>query len=190
MPRFRANIQPMRQLLLLRHAKSSWDDPGLSDHARPLNARGRRAAAAVAGAMRDLGLQPDLVLVSSARRTLQTLDALRPFEDNALVEPMDALYLASASQLLDAVRKTPETVRSLLLIGHNPGLHELALTLIGEAPAGRKGSPAERLAEGYPTAALAEFTLGGPWRAAAEGGGRLVRFLSPRDLLGEVEPPR
>ncbi|GAA0572589.1 histidine phosphatase family protein [Craurococcus roseus] len=192
MPRFRANIQPMRQLLLLRHAKSSWDDPGLSDHARPLNARGRRAASAMAGAMRDLGLQPDLVLVSSARRTLQTLEALTPFEDNALVEPMDALYLASASQLMDAVRKTPETVRSLLLIGHNPGLHELAVALAGEAAAvrGGKGSAAGRLAEAYPTGALAEFTVGVPWRAVAPGSGRLVRFLSPRDLKDETESPR
>lgn len=182
----------MRQLLLLRHAKSSWDDPGLSDHARPLNARGRRAASAMAAAMRDLGLQPDLVLVSSARRTLQTLEALTPFEDNALIEPTDALYLASLSQLMDAVRRTPETVRSLLLIGHNPGLHELALALAGQAPPSRGAAAlaAERLAEGYPTGALAEFTLAVPWRAVADGSGRLVRFLAPRDLLGEQEPPR
>jgi phosphohistidine phosphatase len=181
----------MRQLLLLRHAKSSWDDPGLSDHARPLNARGRRAAAAVAGAMRDLGLQPDLVLVSSARRTLQTLEALTPFDDNALIEPMDALYLASASALLDGVRKVPETVRSVLVIGHNPGLHELAMTLAGPAQGSGAGAgAAARLAEGFPTAALAEFTVAVPWRSVAEGSGRLVRFLSPRDLLGEAEPPR
>ena len=191
MPLFRANIQPMRQLLLLRHAKSSWDDPGLSDHARPLNARGRRAAAAIAGAMRDLRLSPDLVLVSSARRTLQTLEALTPFEDNALVEPMDALYLAPASALLEGVRKVPETVRSVLLIGHNPGLHEVALALAGgEAAAAGSPGAAGRLAEGFPTAALAEFTVAAPWREVAEGGGRLVRFLSPRDLLGEAEPPR
>ena len=180
----------MRQLLLLRHAKSSWDDPGLSDHARPLNARGRRAAAAVAGAMRDLGLQPDLVLVSSARRTLQTLEALTPFDDNALIEPMDALYLASASALLDGVRKVPETVRSVLVIGHNLGLHELALALTGDAVAPGARGAAGRLAEGFPTAALAEFTIAVPWRAVGEGSGRLVRFLSPRDLLGEAEPPR
>ncbi|CAA9210348.1 MAG: Phosphohistidine phosphatase SixA [uncultured Acetobacteraceae bacterium] len=191
MPLFRANIQPMRQLLLLRHAKSSWDDPGLSDHARPLNARGRRAAAAIAGAMRDLRLSPDLVLVSSARRTLQTLEALTPFEDNALVEPMDALYLAPASALLEGVRKVPETVRSVLLIGHNPGLHEVALALAGgEAAAAGSPGAAGRLAEGFPTAALAEFTVAAPWREVAEGGGRLVRFLSPRDLLDEAEPPR
>ena len=66
----------MRQLLLLRHAKSSWDDPRLSDHARPLNARGRRAAMGMGLAMRELGLAPDIVLVSSARRTLQTLEAI------------------------------------------------------------------------------------------------------------------
>ncbi|MFC7538294.1 SixA phosphatase family protein [Siccirubricoccus deserti] len=64
--------------MLLRHAKSSWDDPGLPDHARPLNARGRRAAAAIAQAMQELRLSPDIVLVSSARRTLQTLEALTP----------------------------------------------------------------------------------------------------------------
>jgi phosphohistidine phosphatase len=186
----------MRQLLLLRHAKSSWDDPGLSDHARPLNARGRRAAAAMAAAMRELGLQPDLVLVSSSRRTLQTLESLTPFEDNALIEPMDTLYLAPASLLLEAVRKVPETVRSVLMIGHNPGLHEFALALAGDAAAtgggGRLASVAAgRLAEGFPTAALAEFTIAAPWRAVAAGGGRLVRFLLPRDLLGEVEaPPR
>jgi phosphohistidine phosphatase len=187
----------MRQLLLLRHAKSSWDDPGLSDHARPLNARGRRAAAAMSGAMRELGLQPDLVLVSSSRRTLQTLEALTPFDDNALIEPMDTLYLAPVSLLLEAVRKVPETVRSVLMIGHNPGLHELALALAGDvATAGGGGGrgpsvAASRLAEGFPTAALAEFTIAAPWRAVAAGGGRLVRFLLPRDLLGKVEaPPR
>ncbi len=90
----------MRQLLLLRHAKSSWDDPRLSDHARPLNARGRRAARAMAAAMRDLGLAPDVVLVSSARRTLQTLEALGPLEGPPLIEPMDDLYLAPWQRLL------------------------------------------------------------------------------------------
>ena len=180
----------MRQLLLLRHAKSSWDDPVLSDHARPLNARGRRAAAAMAGAMRDLGLQPDLVLVSSARRTLQTLEALTPFDDNALIEPMDALYLAPASLLMEGLRKVPETVRSVLVIGHNPGLHDFALALAGEAASVPGGAAAKRLAEGFPTAALAEFTIAAPWRAVAEGSGRLVRLLSPRDLLDEAEKPR
>lgn len=171
----------MRQLLLMRHAKSAWDDPQLSDHARPLNARGRRAAAAMAAAMRDLGLSPDVVLVSSSRRTLQTLEALAPLPDSPIVTPMDDLYLAHWERLLQHLRAAPETARSVLLIGHNPGLHELALSLAGPAVATR-GGDGRRLAEGYPTGALAEFAVAMPWRMLDSGGGRLVRFLLPADL--------
>src|SRR5271163_4852142 len=103
---------PMRQLLLMRHAKSSWDDPKLPDHARPLNARGRLAAASIGGEMRRLGLVPDVILVSSARRTLQTLEALEPWDENPLIEPMDKLYLATAPQLLAILRGISDTVRS------------------------------------------------------------------------------
>jgi phosphohistidine phosphatase len=172
----------MRQLLLLRHAKSSWDDARLSDHARPLNARGSRAAAVMAGEMRSLGLAPDVVLCSSARRTLQTLEALQPFEDTPVVEVMDELYLAPWPTLIDVLRRVPETARSALLIGHNPGLHDLALALMGATGAALGGAGAQRLAEGYPTAALAEFAVASHWAGIAEGGGRLVRFLCPRDL--------
>jgi phosphohistidine phosphatase len=172
----------MRQLLLLRHAKSSWDEATLSDHARPLNARGRAAAAAMAEQMRELGLSPDIVLVSSARRTLQTLEALQPLEASPIVEVMDDLYLAPWQRLIETLRGMPETARSVLLIGHNPGLHELSLALMGPAGA-TLGSPhARRLTEGYPTGALAEFTVAGPWGQLQDGGGRLVRFLAPRDL--------
>jgi phosphohistidine phosphatase len=172
----------MRQLLLLRHAKSSWDDPRLPDHARPLNARGRRAAAAMADAMRELGLVPDVVLVSSARRTLQTLEALSPIEGSPLIEPMDALYLASWQSLLDTLRGVRETARSVLLIGHNPGLHDLALALAGPAAMAAGGPMAERLAQSYPTAALTEFSLALPWRLIEPGCGRMLRFLTPADL--------
>ncbi len=176
----------MRQLLLLRHAKSSWDDPRLSDHARPLNARGRRAATAMAQVMRDLRLSPDIVLVSSARRTLQTLEALAPFEDGPLVEPMDDLYLAPWPRLLDLLRNVPQTARSVLLIGHNPGLHDLGLALLGAGAT----PEALRLAEGYPTGALAEFSIANPWPTLQAGDGRLVRFLAPRDLpTAELELP-
>ncbi len=175
------NGRDMRQLLLLRHAKSSWDDPSLPDHARPLNARGKRAAQAMATAMRDLGLSPDVVLVSSARRTLQTLEAVSPFADSPLVEPMDDLYLAPWPRLVDTLRRMPETARSVMLIGHNPGLQDLALALIGGA--GMAGSAnARRIAEGFPTCALAEFAVASTWHDLAEGGGRLVRFLAPADL--------
>ncbi len=176
----------MRQLLLLRHAKSSWDDKGVSDRERPLSARGRRAAAAMRRAMHELGLAPDIVLVSPARRTSETLAALEPWDDAPLIEPMEKLYLATAPQLLDVLREMPETARSVLLIGHNPGLHELALLLVGPhaAPAEHHGAgrAVKRLAEGYPTGALAEFGIALAWRKLDSGGGQLVRFLRPRDL--------
>jgi phosphohistidine phosphatase len=172
----------MRQLLLLRHAKSSWDDPKLADHARPINARGRLAAGAIRRVMHELGLVPDLVLVSSARRTLQTLECLEPWDETPLIEPMDALYLAAAPQMLQVLNDVSETVRSVLLIAHNPGLHELALLLAGEPAALAETPHGQRLAEGYPTGALAEFTIMGQWWSLAAGQARLLRFIAPRDL--------
>src|SRR5271165_809498 len=169
----------MRQLLLLRHAKSSWADTTIPDRDRPLSARGRRSAAIMRQAMHDLGLAPDVVLVSTSRRTMETLEALEPWDEAPLIEPMDSLYLANPMQLTAALHGVPETVRSVLLIGHNPGLHDLARSLAGR----RSGSEAERcLAAGFPTGALAEFVVAGSWWELREGGGRLVRFLTPRML--------
>ncbi len=181
-PVWRTPITALRQLLLLRHAKSSWDDANLSDHARPLNNRGRRSAAAMRAAMLNLGISPDVVLVSSARRTLQTLEALEPWDDTPLVEPMDALYLAPGPQLFEVLRGVAETARSIMLIGHNPGLHELALSLVGDIDLALSNADIRRLAEGFPTGALAEFTIAGSWASLAPGGGHLSRFLVPRDL--------
>jgi phosphohistidine phosphatase len=171
----------MRQLLLLRHAKSTWDDASMPDRDRPLNARGRRSAAVMRQAMRDLGLVPDVVLVSTARRTMQTLEALEPWDEMPLVEPMDSLYLATALQVGAALHGVAETVRSVLLIGHNPGLHDFAVGLAGPSIASG-GEAARALAAGYPTGALAEFVVAGSWWDLREGGGRLVRFLTPRTL--------
>lgn len=172
----------MRQLLLLRHAKSSWDEPKLPNRDRPLNPRGRRAAAAMRQAIRDLGLEPDLVLVSPARRTMETLEALEPWNETPLVEPTEALYLGSATQLLNVLHGVADVVRSVLLIGHNPGLHDLALALTGPLEKAPAGDAARRLAEGFPTGALAEFTIPAPWWGLEPGGGRLMRFLTPREL--------
>jgi phosphohistidine phosphatase len=173
----------MHQLLLLRHAKSSWDDASTPDRDRPLNARGRRSAVAMRQAMRDLGLTPDVVLVSTARRTMQTMEALEPWDDTPLVEPMDSLYLATPAQLISALHGVAETVRSVLLIGHNPGMHDLALSLAG--PRAARGGENERaLAHGFPTGALAEFMVPGSWCDLGAGGARLVRFLTPRMLEG------
>ncbi len=185
----------MRQLLLLRHAKSSWDDAAQPDHARPLNARGRAAAAAMRTTLRSLGLVPDVVLVSSARRTLQTLDALAPWDETPIIEPMDQLYLATPAQMLRIVARVSETVRSLMIVGHNPGIHDLALGLAGGHGASSNGNTGtgnigRQLADGFPTGALAEFTIAGPWQDLAalgededrQSAGRLVRFICPKDV--------
>lgn len=132
--------------------------------------------------MRELGLAPDIVLVSSARRTLQTLEALTPIEGSPLVEPMDDLYLANWPSLLSVLRGLPETARSVLVIGHNPGLHELAMALIGPEGMAGGNQAALRLADGYPTGALTEFAIALPWRLLEAGGGRILRFLTPADL--------
>ena len=153
----------------------------MPDHDRPLTARGRRSATVMRQAMRELGLAPDVVLLSSSRRTVETLEALEPWDDTPLIEPMDSLYLADPMQLLASLHDLAETVRSVLLIGHNPGMHDLALTL-AEPAAGPGGSAKRALAEGFPTGALAEFFVAGSWCDLREGGGRLVRFLTPRML--------
>jgi phosphohistidine phosphatase len=174
----------MRQLLLLRHAKSTWDDASLPDRDRPLNARGRRSATVMRQAMRDLGLVPDVVLVSTARRTMETLEALEPWDDTPLIDALDSLYLANPMQLIAVLHGVAETVRSVLLIGHNPGMHDLALSLAGPGALRGGGESARALADGFPTGALAEFVVPGPWWDLREGSGRLVRFLTPRMLEG------
>ncbi len=172
----------MHQLLLLRHAKASAVEGEGADRDRPLSPAGREAAAAMRLAMRELGLAPDLILVSTARRTLETLEALEPWEDTPLVDSLDQLYLATPGQMLAELRQVAETVRGVMLIGHNPGVQELAMSL-----AGGPGSDAEavrRVAKGFPTATLAEFSVAGPWRQLDQRAARLVRLIRPRDLGG------
>ena len=119
----------VRTLHLLRHGKSSWKDGALDDHDRPLSKRGRRAAAVLADHLARSGLAPDLVLCSSALRARQTFDliarALKP--PRVIVER--ALYEAGPRRLLRYLRELPESAQCVLLVGHNPALHELALTL-------------------------------------------------------------
>lgn len=175
----------MHQLLLMRHAKSSWDSPDLPDRDRPLNARGRHATALMRQAMRDLGLEPDVILVSTAQRTRETLALLEPWNETPLREEMDSLYLAPPASLLDALHNVADTARSVLIVGHNPGLHELALSLA--APQGQDDihrEPLLGLTRGFPSGALAEFSVAVPWSRLAENGGRLVRFITPRELEG------
>lgn len=178
----------MHQLLLLRHAKTMAETPGLPDQGRPLMARGRRDALAMGRALHAFGLQPDLVLVSSARRTQETLECLEPWPETPLIETVEGLYLATAPEILGFLNEIPETVRSVLVIGHNPGLRECALLLAAPGSGTETGQRA--LAEGLPTTTLVEFGFGNAWAHLAGGRARLMRVLSPRDLPDEAFQPR
>jgi phosphohistidine phosphatase len=167
----------MKRLYLLRHAKSSWDDPTLADHDRPLAPRGRRAAKAMAEHLRMEGIAPELVLCSPSARTRQTLTAIAPgLGENADVRIEEELYAASAAALLDVLYELPDEVGSVMLIAHNPGIQDLALSLAGGGPA------VERARSKFPTAALATLELDGSWRELAPGGAELVTFVRPKDL--------
>lgn len=169
-----------RRLYLLRHAKSSWDDPEQRDFDRPLAKRGRQAASAVGRAMKRRGLQPDLVLCSTAARAAETwrrVAAELPAEPP--VRWLRSLYLAAPSRQLERLRAVEDSVETLLLVGHNPGIENLAVQLAGH---GSDERALERLSAKYPTAALAGFELEGPWSELAPGGARLVEFTTPKDL--------
>ena len=167
----------MKTLTLLRHAKSEWDDPSLSDFARPLNARGRGAARAMGREMRALGLAYDRIVASPAARVTETILGLA--ESYGPLAPVynERIYLASPETLLAIVRATDDSCDTLLVVGHNPGMERLALLL------GRGGALEDEVALKYPTGALAEIAFPvDHWREVAESGGTLARFLRPRDL--------
>src|SRR5262245_59678675 len=120
----------MKELLLLRHAKSSWATPGLADFDRPLNTRGRRAARLLSRFFEDPGLRPALVLSSDAHRTRETLELIHgALASRVTIHLEPRLYLADPSTLLECLKKIPNDVPSVLMIGHNPGLQEFALEL-------------------------------------------------------------
>jgi phosphohistidine phosphatase len=165
-----------RTLYLLRHAKSSWDDPGLADHERPLAPRGRRDAKRVAAHLRTLGIEPELVLCSSSARTRETLEYLLPALGGSTVLYEDGIYGASRDELLARARGVPDEVESLMLIGHNPGMEDLAIALASS------GDGLERVREKFPTAALATLTLATSWSGLAPGEAVLESYVVPKQL--------
>ena len=166
-----------KTLYLLRHAKSSWDDPTLPDHDRPLASRGRRASRIVAEHLCEQAIAPSLVLCSSSRRTRETLKRISPgFEEEREIQIEQDLYATPASGLLARLHAVEPDVDSVMLIGHNPAIQELALSLAG------KGAQLERLREKFPTAALATLTFTAGWRQLGPGVAELVAFVTPSAL--------
>jgi phosphohistidine phosphatase len=166
----------MRTLCLLRHAKSSWADPTLADSERPLAPRGRRAAKRIAKHLRRLGCEPELVLCSTAVRARETLELVRPALSRSTVMLEEELYAASCDELLARTRLVPGTVPSVMLIGHNPGLEQLALALASA------GDELERLAAKFPTAALATLAVANSWSRLAPGDATLEAYVVPKQL--------
>jgi phosphohistidine phosphatase len=168
-----------KRLFVLRHAKSSWDDPGLDDHERPLAPRGRRAAKAMAAHMRALRMTPSLVICSSARRTRQTLDDVAP-GGQQLIEP--ELYSASATDLLQRLRGVPEATESVMVIGHNPALQILVLSLAETGDARCGNADLEAVHSKFPTGALAALSFDCRWSELAPGRAALESFVTPKQL--------
>jgi phosphohistidine phosphatase len=171
----------MLTLSLLRHAKSSWDAPGLDDFERPLARRGEDAAPRMGGFMKKQKIAPQLILCSPAVRTRQTLDLVLPYLSGApAVAYEDALYLAAARTLLARVRKIDAGVTHAMLVGHDPGMHELAVDLAGSGEAEALAA----LAHKFPTAGLAviAFEATTQWSRIAPGKGRLKQFMTPKTL--------
>jgi phosphohistidine phosphatase len=171
----------MKLLHLLRHAKSSWDDGSLPDHDRPLAPRGARAATVLGRYLRERGFRADLVLCSTARRAADTLDLVlaQGPAGGVPVEREPGLYLCGDRALLERVRRVPDEVASVLVVGHNPDLQTLVLALAGSAAPGLMEAVAAKL----PTAAFATLAFEAEsWREVAPGAGRLEEFVVPKGL--------
>ncbi len=171
----------MLTLLLLRHAKSDWS-ADLGDHERPLNKRGTKAAPRVARHIAESNLAPDRIICSDAVRARGTLSLVLPElpPPPPHVEIEQQLYLASPETVLDVVHQhATGNDRHLMVVGHNPGMHALALTLVGS---GNK-SALTSMAMKFPTAALAVITFETEnWSEIGPAGGKLESFVIPRDL--------
>ncbi len=172
----------MKTLILLRHAKSSWADPGMSDFDRPLNRRGQEAAEAMGREMRRLGLVFDAILSSPAVRAVETLERAEIGYGAPLAAQRDErIYLAAPATLLAIVRGMDQGADRLLMVGHNPGFETLSIALIGDDDSAFR----DELEEKYPTGALAEIAFDvDDWRNVEPGAGRLIRFVRPRSLDG------
>ena len=164
----------MKTLLLLRHAKSSWKEPGLTDFERPLNERGRKAAPFMGRHMRSKKLRPDLVLCSPAERTRQTVALLLEAAGLApKVRYDERIYEATPERLIEVVSQVEDSCETVLLVGHNPGMEELISALTGAT-------------EMMPTAALARISLDvEKWEKLRARCGKLEWVARPKEVMGD-----
>jgi phosphohistidine phosphatase len=177
----------MKRLILLRHAKSSWNDPVERDFDRPLNAKGKRAAETMGEHMQEQGVTFDSVIASPATRVIETLESVAKGYGEAIDPEWDRrAYLASNMTLLDIVHEADDRADALLLAGHNSGLEDLVLLLVPDSKGDKARAEVE---EKFPTCSLAEMEFNAEnWADIAPGSGKLLRFVRPRDLHSELGP--
>lgn len=166
-----------KRLFVLRHVKSSWDDPRLDDHERPLAPRGQRALEGLSSHMKTSGIAPDLVLCSSSRRTRETLAGIAVGGEH-LIET--ALYSASCDEVLSRLRELPDEVSTAMLIGHNPAAQVLVLRLTNHDGAGLEDPQRDAVKRKFPTGALATMSFQCAWNDLAPGRARLEEFITPK----------
>ena len=174
----------MRRLYILRHAKAAQGEPGQDDHARALTVRGIADAEALARYLRKNEARLDRVLISTAARTIQTADlVLRELEGPPRADYRDGLYLASAVKILAMLKMLPGKLSDVMVVGHNPGLEELAGLLAREPVRRKERERRGELDEKFPTAALAvlDFDID-RWRDLKPETGKLIDFVRPKDL--------
>jgi phosphohistidine phosphatase len=170
----------MRRLLLFRHAKAEQSEPGMEDRARKLMERGRRDAAKVGAYMASHGLVPDQVITSPSSRTLETWKSAAPaFRSPPGATVVERLYDATVQSILTSIKETVSGTHTLLVVAHNPGLHDVAVTLIASGDVQAR----ERLREKLPTSGLViiDFAFD-DWSKLHPQCGRLERFVTPKSL--------
>jgi len=167
----------MRRLHLLRHVKSSWDDPTLADHDRPLARRGVSAGRRLRAWLQESDVRPDLVICSSALRARATLELVLPALGSPEIVVDEGLFHASGDGMLAHLRTLGADVEEALLVGHEPGLSELVLLLAADG-----GTLPARVAEKFPTGALATLEGEREWAALEPGSMQLVGLVLPREL--------
>ncbi len=166
------------RLHLLRHAKSSWKERGVSDRERALNKRGRESCELIAAMLPRAGVRPDAVVVSPARRTAETYERIQDGLRGDFERWTERrLYGASTDELLAVIQELPEAVGEALVIAHNPAVESLAMSLAGDA-----GPGAAQMRHKYPTGAMASFAIASPWVRLRPTVAALERFVRPKDL--------
>lgn len=170
----RRRVSELRRIVVIRHAKSSWHDPSLADHDRPLSKRGRNALSVLRDHIEGLELPADLVMCSSSRRTRETLEGIRPaLGRKARVESDSTLYGADVEVLVAKLRGLDDQITTVFLIGHNPGLADLVDLLADPATAAVA-------IDSFPTAAVAVLSVAGPWSDLRRSCASLESFWAPR----------